>query len=128
MRTVKLLANSLLAGAFIMLAACSSAGGGSGGGGAPGGSGVAIEVTNDVVPPTTVTVWIVPETGSRRRLGTISPNGVQTFNFNPGIRSMEHHLVAEVSGGSDQGSNPFVLEGVQSVRWSVSSVVIRTIR
>lgn len=129
MRTARRFADSLLAAAFVALAACSSAGGSGGGGGTPaGGSGVAIQVINDVVPPTNVTVWIVPEAGGRRRLGTIRPNGQETFNFNPGLRSMEHRLVAESSGGSDQTSNPFVLEGVQGIRWSVSSVVIRTIR
>lgn len=130
MRNLKLIRNTLVAGAFLALAACSSAGGGGGETGMPsaGGNGVAIQVMNDVVPPTSVTVWIVPETGSRRRLGTISPNGQQTFNFNPTLTSMEHRLVAEATGGDDRSSNPFILEGVQSVQWSVSTVVVRTNR
>lgn len=130
MRNPRLIRNAVVAVAFVALAACSSAGGGGANTAMPsgGGDGVAIQVTNDVVPPTSVTVWLVPETGSRRRLGTISPNGQQTFNFNPGMVSMEHRLVAEASGAEDRSSNPFVLEGVQSVQWSVSSVVIRTNR
>jgi hypothetical protein len=128
MRNTKLIRNTLMAGAFMALVACSSTGSGGADTGTPSAGGVAVQVTNDVVPPTTVTVWIVPETGGRRRLGTISPNGQQTFNFNPGITSMEYRLVAEASGSEDRSSNPFVLEGVPGVQWSVSSVVVRTSR
>jgi hypothetical protein len=128
MRNLKTLRNTLVAGAFIALAACSSSTGGGTGSPAGGGGGIAVQVTNDVVPPTSITVWMVPETGSRRRLGTISPNGQDTFNYNPAIRSMEHRIVAQASGAQDRTSNPFVLEGVTSVQWSVSSVVVRTNR
>lgn len=122
---MKTIRNTFMAVAFVALAGCSSAAG-SGGGAQPAAGGVAIQVTNDIVPPATVTIWMAPETGARRRLGTISPNGQQTFNFSPGIRSMEHRLVAEASGASDMTSNPFILEGVQSVQWNVSSVAVRT--
>lgn len=121
-----------LAGALVV-AACAS-GGGSTPGAEPaavqtgGGNQVAFQVRNDIVPPATITVYIAPETGSRRRLGTIPPNGQQTFNFNPGIRSMEHRLVAEVSGGQGTQSNPFTLEGATRVTWGASTQVVNVIR
>ena len=130
MLNTRLIRNILITGAFVAFVACSSTGSGGADTGMPsaGENAVAVQVTNDVVPPTTVTVWVVPETGSRRRLGTISPNGQQTFNFDPGITSMEYRLVAEASDSEDRSSNPFVLEGAQTVQWSVSSVVVRTNR
>ena len=113
--------------AFVGLAAaCASSGGG---GGAdttmqPAGNTVTIRVTNDMIPPAAITVWIAPETGSRRRLGTIEPSRQGTFSFSPGIRSMDHRLVAETSGGSDVTTTPFTLEGVTAVRWTTSSTVV----
>jgi hypothetical protein len=94
------------------------------------GSGVAIQVTNDLVPPNAIAVWIVPETGSRRRLGTIQPNGTQTFTFSPISASMDHRLQAEYEGGPRTGleasnstptSNPFTLQGVRAAVWRVST-------
>lgn len=120
-----------LAGALVV-GACAS--GGSTPGAEPagaqtgGGDQVAVQVRNDIVPPATITVYIAPETGSRRRLGTIPPNGQQTFTYNPGIRSMEHRLVAEVSGGQGTQSNPFTLEGATRVTWGASTQVVNVIR
>jgi hypothetical protein len=117
---------SLLVSLF--LAACASGAGGSGAAAPaqdqPAGDAVTIVVNNDAVPPANITVWIAPESGPRRRLGTISSNGRQNFTFTPSTRSMEHRLVAEKQGGDSQTSNPFVLEGVNGVRWSISSPVV----
>ncbi len=117
---------ALLAFVGLAAAACAS----SGGGGAadttmqPAGNTVTIRVTNDMIPPTPITVWIAPETGSRRRLGTIEPSRQGTFTFTPGIRSMDHRLVAEPSTGNDVTTTPFTLEGVTVVRWTTSSTVV----
>jgi hypothetical protein len=121
----RVLRKLVLAAAFTALSACASSGTG---GGAGGGDAVAVTVNNDLVPPSTITVWMVPETGARRRLGTLTPNGTQTFNFSPGVRAMEHRLVAETTGGSDVTSNPFVLDAVSGVRWNVSSPNVTTQR
>ena len=113
---------------FVVLSAATCASSGSSGGVAEspqgGANTVTIRVTNDMIPPTPITVWIIPETGSRRRLGTIEPNQQATFSFSPGIRSMEHRLVAERTGGSDVTTTPFTLDGVLAVRWTTSSAVV----
>ncbi len=92
------------------------------------GNAISIRVTNDLVPPTIITVWIAPETGSRRRLGTVQPNGQGTFTFIPDIRSMEHHLVADKTDGGTATSNPFTLDGVRGVRWGASSALVNVER
>jgi len=118
-----------LAGA-LAAASCASAGSGSPAADTaqPASDQVTFQVRNDIVPPATITVYIAPETGSRRRLGTIPPNGQDTFSFLPGIRSMEFRLVAEVSGGQNSQSNPFTLEGATRVTWGASTQVVNVIR
>jgi hypothetical protein len=118
----RMLRSSVVIALTVALAACASSGtsGGEGAGGASGDA-VTVRIVNDLVPPATITVWMVPETGARRRLGTVTPNGEETLSFAPGIRSMEHRLVAEATGGSDRTSNPFTLTGVAGLRWNVSS-------
>ena len=85
---------------------------------------VAVEIRNDLVPGETVVVWMVPETGSRRRLGSLSPNARQTFRYRPTARGMDYQLVAELSGGGEERSQRFTLTGVNTVRWQVSSPTI----
>lgn len=122
-------ARRLLAVLSIGLAACASGGPGSGEPGAAAGDvgaaaasdQITIEVQNDVVPGTTVVLWIVPETGSRRRLGSLEPNARQTLRYTPAARDMDHHLVAEKSGGGEESSNRFSLVGVSGLSWTVSN-------
>ena len=122
MRTIRACRASILACMILTLSACATSGTAGGGeGAAVAGDAVAVRVNNDVVPPTTITVWMVPETGARRRLGTVTPNGQETFSFAPGIRSMEHRLMAETTEGGDRTTNPFTLVAVSGVRWNVSS-------
>ena len=119
------LRRSILAVGIFALSACASSGTAGGeGGGAISGDAVAVTINNDIVPPASVTVWMVPENGGRRRLGTVNPNGQQTFNFSPGVRSMEHRLVAETTGGGDRESNPFTLVAVSGVRWNLSGPTV----
>ena len=84
-----------------------------------------MQVTNAVVPPVAVTVWMQPETGSRRRLGNIPPNGQATFTFNAATPGMEHRLVAEYVGGGSTSSNPFTLTGVTRLTWQTSSPTVQ---
>lgn len=123
MRNSRLFRSTLLAASLIALSSCASSGttGGDDAAAVVSGDAVAVRVSNDLVPPATITVWMVPETGGRRRLGTVTPNGQETFSFSPGVRSMEHRLLAEVTGGAEHQSNPFDLVAATAVRWSVSA-------
>jgi hypothetical protein len=127
MAKTRLLRSSFFALASLVITACASGGGGgetqTQAPAQPTGNTISIRVTNDIVPPTSITVWMVPEQGSRRRLGTLEPNGQGTYTFSPGIRSMEHRLTAEKTGGGSASTNPFTLEGVTGVRWAASSTV-----
>ena len=113
----------LAVSACFALAAC--AGGGGGGGeemAAPGGGGdrVSFVINNDMVPGVSVTVFIVPDTGGRRRLGSLAPTSRRTFAYNPVMPSLDYRLVAEIRGQRDRESLPFTLTGITSVQWDVS--------
>lgn len=118
-----------LVAALLVVAACASGSGESGETTQAGARGdVAIDVNNDLIPPASITVFIVPETGSRRRLGSVGPGGRETFSYLPAVASMDHRLVAEVPGQRNSQTIPFTLSGVSGVSWDVSNTTVRTRR
>lgn len=129
MRMTRLARASLVAFLSLGFVACASGGGSMDEGpAAAAGEGIPIQVNNDYVPSAQVVVWMVPESGSRRRLGTIPPNGRSNFRYVPTDRSMDHRLSAEVSGGGTEQTNPFTLTGVTEIRWDVSNLNATLIR
>jgi len=106
--------------AALMVTACASGTAGAGGSG-----GLRVRVTNDLVPPASITVWITNEMGSRRRLGTIAPDAQQEFSYSPVSQSMEHRLVAEAMDGREITSDAFVPAGIAAVIWGPRSPVLR---
>lgn len=115
------------------LAACASSGGSSTSEPEPSGEGISIRVVNDMNPPTTVVVWVVPETGNRGRLGSIPPNGRRSFNYVPLLQSVRVYLTAEPEGPvagtmgrtGELRSNDFSVVGAKTVDWSVSQRNVR---
>ena len=131
MRTNRPLCRSTVAALSLVLAACASSGGGAtpeAGAQAPASGQVGIEVNNDLIPPSEVTVWLIPENGGRRRLGSLSPNGRRTFEFASPNIGMQYTLEADVSGGQNRSSNPFLLRDVSRVQWNVSEMNVRVVR
>lgn len=112
------------------LAACAP--GSTGGGGdmaePAAGGGVAIEIDNDTAPPSSITVYIVPESGGRARLGDVNANQVRTFNYSPPSPGMQFNLRAEIVGGGARGSQSFNLVGATAVEWQVSQSTVRISR
>lgn len=107
------------------LAACASTS--SGGATAEGaeGEGIQFTVINDRTPPAPITVYIVPESGGRRRLGTLQPNGRQTFSYQPPVPSQQFSLLAEAVGERDARSEGFTLINVSQIEWQTSSRTVR---
>lgn len=120
--------------AFVLLAsfgasAC-AAGGGAGGDGAaaPSGDQVRIVIDNDMIPPSNITVYMVPESGGRRRLGTVPGSQRVNFNYSPTARSLNFTLVAEVVGENDRRSETFNLVNVTGIEWALSRSNVRLVR
>lgn len=123
-RTARLARHAVTVCAVLLAAGCASSGSTAEGTDAVDPNAVAVTVNNDLVPPASITVWMVPETGSRRRLGTISPNGQDTFSFSP-TSAGEYRILAEHVGGGSTTSNPVVLNGVRTLTWSLSNSVVQ---
>jgi len=91
---------------------------------------------NDIIPPGNVVVWIVPEGGTRTRLGNLQSNGQRTFTCSPAVRMMQYYLLATPEGpatgtmqqAQELKSEPFSLQDIRSVNWSVSRPNVRTAR
>ena len=135
MRMMRYTRRFLVASFCLAVTGCASGGsGGPSGGGeaavAPGveGNRVSIAINNDIMPGSTVTVFIVPEVGSRRRLGTLGSITRRTFTYSVTERNMDYRLVADVSGARNRESLPFTLVGVAEVQWAVSNSTARLIR
>ncbi|HEX7089518.1 MAG TPA: hypothetical protein VF192_05240 [Longimicrobiales bacterium] len=108
----------------LVLAACASGGNGGGARTDPGRA-LAVRVTNDLVPPAQITVWIVSEMGSRRRLGTVQPDQKGEFSYVPVSPGLQHRLIAEAVDGREVTSDPFIPEGVAAVSWGPNLRAVR---
>lgn len=86
-----------------------------------------IRVQNNTIPPTTLTVWAVPETGARTRLGVLRPSATETFHFEPIGAGTRYRLVAETTAGADLVSREFSLTGTAGVLWDVNANIVRPI-
>lgn len=102
----------LLVGA---LAACASAPRGE-----PG-EAVLVKVNNNLIPPTSLSVYMDPEVGARRLLGHVSPGSSTTLRYTGIAVGSNYRLVARTTGGADIPSTPFPLVRGGTVTWDVQS-------
>jgi multidrug efflux pump subunit AcrA (membrane-fusion protein) len=104
-----------------LLGACAS--------GAPGtGERVNVQVDNDLIPPTVVTVYAVqaPATGARRLVGTVEPSTDRTLSFDAGFAAGQYVFVARTTAGREIVSNPVSLSPDVTVVWSLTSNIATT--
>jgi hypothetical protein len=104
-----------------VLAACAS--------GAPGtGERVTVQVDNDLIPPTVVTVYAVqtPATGARRLVGTVEPSTNRTLSFDAGFAAGQYVFVARTTAGREIVSNPVSLSPDLTVVWTLTSNIATT--
>ena len=83
-----------------------------------------VDVSNDMVPPSTVDVYLVPETGIERHLGTIT-SGRHNLRYNGLAPVGNHRLAARRTNGSTIWSSTLVLDGVTALQWSLMSNLVR---
>lgn len=111
--------------ALLIAAACSSGGtlsnGPTVGTPEPAADQVTVLVNNDLIPPTTLSVWAAPERGARQLLGNATPSSTVTLAFVPTVASSSYRLVARTTAGHDIQSNPVVLAAGDSAVWSVQA-------
>lgn len=89
---------------------------------------IGVQVRNTVVPPTSLTVYAVDSGGGTRRiLGSVSPNRRSTFSFNPAANVSTYRLMARTTGGQELFSTPFTAGLGETVIWDVQLNSIRVL-
>ncbi len=83
---------------------------------------VQVEVVNDLIPPTSLSIWVVPSIGGRDMLGSVPPGATRTLGYNMVTASGEYRLQGETTAGDEIWSNPFILsESDATVVWDLSA-------
>lgn len=77
-------------------------------------------VENNLLPSSSVTVWLVPEAGARQLLGTVSPQATQTFRFDP-RPATQYRFRAQPATGVEVVSRPFSPVPEGSLRWEMNA-------
>ncbi|MDP9349387.1 MAG: hypothetical protein M3P24_09665 [Gemmatimonadota bacterium] len=87
---------------------------------ASAGDGVLVRVQNNLIPPTSLTVYAVSETGTRRLLGSVNPNVTETLRFEAGAGG-QYRILARTTAGQEVLSNPVSVRSGEGIRWDVQA-------
>lgn len=115
---------TLLALSVSALTACASGGGAATDEALPG-EGVAVQVENNLIPPTSLTIWLVSTTGARELLGTVSPSETKTLAATEARFGGDYRLVAETTAGRELASREFFVgDDTTGVEWDLNANMI----
>jgi heme/copper-type cytochrome/quinol oxidase subunit 2 len=98
------------------VAACASRGG-------TGEGSTTVQVENNVIPSTLVTVWAVPEIGTRVRLGDVLPGQTKALSFNATVAG-QYRLLARTTSGAELVSNPIFIGSGDTLVWDMSANIV----
>ncbi|MGH7506233.1 MAG: hypothetical protein ACRELX_11305 [Longimicrobiales bacterium] len=87
------------------------------------GEGVQVEVNNDLIPSSALTVYVLPEIGARRLIGNVNPSETTTLQFEE-VAVGQYRLMARTTGGNEIVSNPISLANVAAITWDLSSNIL----
>lgn len=80
---------------------------------------IVVRVTNDLVPPVAITVFITPEGGVPQRMGDVDAAATETLSFDAASIPKGYRLVAERPDGTRIVSELFFLERPAFFLWHV---------
>jgi hypothetical protein len=86
---------------------------------------VHVRVQNTVMPPTALTISILPVTGSRRTIGFVAPSETKVLDFGASVPVGPHRLLAEATDGSALASRQFTVDEGDTIEWNVRANMIR---
>lgn len=104
-----------------LLGACAT-----GGTGAAGGGSVALEVENNLIPPTSLSVYLLPDAGSRQLIGVVQPGATRVLRFDPIGASGQYRFRAETTEGREIISNPLTISSGTTISWNVNANLATT--
>ena len=105
---------------LLVLSACATGRGAQG----SGEETIAVQVNNNLVPSTTVSVSAITEQGVRTLLGSVLPGAEQVFTFRPMSEFGAYHLVADPPGPGGvivSRSLPISPAPTAAVEWRLST-------
>ena len=79
-----------------------------------------IRVRNNLIPPTTLTISLLPAVGTRSYVGVVSPSQTKTLEYDLAVPAGQYRLLAEATDGSAMASRQFVIPSDNGVEWDLS--------
>jgi hypothetical protein len=102
------------------LGGCAGVGAGAGDGAASGG-GTMLVVENNLAMPSSLTVYAVPEIGTRTLVGTVTSSANATLRFDPIGAGGQYRFVAQTTRGNELISNPVTFSPGATIRWNLAA-------
>lgn len=87
-----------------------------------------IRVNNNLVPPVTLTISLMPVSGIERNLGQAFSSRATDFRYSGIAPRGQYQLVARATDERAMASNPIVLDGVQAIEWNLQYNRVTIIR
>ena len=88
---------------------------------------VDVHIENNLIPPSTVTVYFVPEAGIERMIGTVVPATTKTLQYR-GLQPVgEYRLVARGTNNSNVVSSVVVMDNVAAIDWSLATNYLQVV-
>ena len=82
---------------------------------------VDVHIENNLIPPSMVTVYFVPEAGIERMIGTVVPATTKVLQYK-GLQPVgEYRLVARGTNNSNVVSSVVVMDNVAAIQWSLAT-------
>ena len=84
---------------------------------------ITLDVRNNVSPPTSITVYVFTDAGTRQRIGTVSGSSTDRFVLDvPPVGRVRFY--ARTAEGGEIASNPVSLRPSQTLEWDLFSNVV----
>jgi hypothetical protein len=89
-----------------------------------------IRVNNNLVPPTILTISLVPTSGVERNLGEAWSSRVSNFRYSGLAPRGQYRLYGRAANNRQMASEILVLDGVRAIEWNLQSnrvTILRTV-
>lgn len=80
---------------------------------------IRVVINNNLIPPSTTEIFLVPNSGIERSLGTISGSGLHELRYTGIKLAGENQLVARTRDSRTVFSTTLVMDGVQAIKWDL---------
>jgi hypothetical protein len=120
----------LLSAALVLVTACASGPREEMAAGQTSSETLDVRVNNNLVPPTILTIYLLPTSGPERNLGEAWSSRVSSFRYNGLAPRGQYRLLGRASNNRQMASEIVVLDGVRAIEWNLQSnrvIILRTI-